>query len=35
MSMSEKHAAYQKVLSKYIPEAFVAFVTDLLMTHKV
>jgi hypothetical protein len=35
MSTSEKHAAYQKVLAKYIPEAFVVFVADLLLTHKV
>jgi predicted SprT family Zn-dependent metalloprotease len=35
MSISEKHAAYWKVLSKYIPESFVELVTDLLMTHKV
>ena len=35
MSMSEKYEAYHKVLAKYIPEAFVSIVSELLVTHKV
>jgi predicted SprT family Zn-dependent metalloprotease len=35
MSMNEKQIAYQKALAKYIPEAFVVYVSNLLTQHKV
>jgi SprT protein len=35
MLKSDKHQAYQKVLAKYLPEAFVSKITDLVMSQKV
>jgi hypothetical protein len=35
MSMNEKQVTYQKALAKYIPEAFVVYVSNLLMQNKV
>lgn len=35
MSIEEKHFYFQKILSKYVPEAFVENVTRLLQNHKV
>jgi len=35
MSNQEKQNGFQKILSKYIPEAFVDYVTGLLLNHKV
>ena len=35
MSVEEKQIAFQKILSKYVPEAFVEYVTSLLQSHKV
>jgi len=35
MSMSEKFNAYQKVLTKYVPEAYISILINLLVNNKV